>query len=264
VAKPEARPDTWGDLGGRNAEKDAPRMGSRGASSRGAKVPAGRSVAMVLVEGLTEAVGQVPTDATPAVGAARAAKKTDDRPMEIEKSEGAKDSGAAVLTAVTTRFDEASLRVALQGFLNAATLAGAEAAAVAFPTASGTVALSPLLDTTIELDTPAVPIAAGAASPALDRTWLVEGPRAEVAIVLQEISTWSQARKFTLRSGESKPTASLQPPSAPSSAKNLAPTAGPSGPATGGSQSPTAGGFVDGKASEPVQVVFRLRLHARQ
>ena len=281
--------ETWGDLGSTNTEeyknkdratgeKAAPSpVNGRGGGRRGAQTPAGQALAMVLVEGLIE-----PTE-VPGKAALEKSKESEATSADEPRDRATNPNAFRIVDAAP--LDEAGLRAAVRGFLHSAAVGGAEAVTAAFPTARGTVAVSPLLDTSIEFDAPAgSKFGATADKLAFDRTWVVEGARGEVAIVLQEISMWSQERKFTLRSGESKPTTALAAPPTSATGNSRPRPAGPAaggpttgGPATGAPTGPSApapsatpaqkplttGGLLEQKLAERAQVVFRVRLHGR-
>lgn len=141
--------------------------------------------------------------------------------MKRQADREAADPGAKAKRA-DAPLDSASLLFALDRFLAAATQPNGDAAADQWVTTLGTLQASPWLDAPRE-PPPAADKAAerSAAKPeakkdapavaASERTWLVEGPRQDVVVLLGRAAALARARRWDVRQGELPVAASAVP-----------------------------------------------------
>lgn len=147
-----------------------------------------------------------------------------------------------------------ALQVAVAGFLTASSDPSKDPTAVSLATENGALRLSPLLEGRYELADRQTNDQSREAVPApklvLDRTWLVEGARADVEILLAQLAKWTRERKATMRSGET--TAPVAPIDTASAAT-----------APGAQKSGTDQELAAAKpAAATVRLILRLKLRA--
>lgn len=247
VSEPEKGRDLPVADGIAPSEDGGTRLGSR---ARGAVVDGRRQaepghVPLILVEGDAVAAAPVATEAqrSDPLRKSNAVRGFADQTKNDAKNEPA---GAVM--------DAQALQVAVAGFLTASSDPSQDPTPVSFATDSGTLRLSPLLEGRYELADRQTNDkgrdAVSAPKLALDRTWLVEGARADVEILLAQLAKWTRERKATMRSGETTP------PVAASGAASVANA--PADQKRGTDQELAAAK----PASEPVRLIVRLKLRA--
>jgi hypothetical protein len=227
----------------------------------------GDAPAVVVVEGLALArpAGDTKAAAEPAARDQAAQNKSDDAKAQAarrggappatggggsaDKAKNAEGTGSDDFYLGGVRLDGAGLAQRIDAFLLDAATPATPAAAMVWATERGELRVSPLVEEMKKPAAPAEKLGAdkSAATPLVERSWLLEGAKADVETVLTRLGRFTRQHDLSVRPGE---TESPAPPRGDAAGGSSAP----------GTASPSAG--ADGQSTVR-RVVLRFRLRAR-